>query len=318
MIKLPPRDTSQPRTHYADVAVVLPAFNEALSVAATVRAFQHALPGAHLVVCDNNSADATADEAERAGATVIAEPAGGKGNAIRRLLASVEADIIVMSDADATYDAQAAVAMIAQLEAEHLDMVTGVRQASDERAFRRGHVLGNRLFNGLFSRLFSVTTRDVFSGFRVLSGRFARALPVQSSGFEIETEMSAVAATLKLSCGEHHVRYVPRQLGSTSKLRTYRDGFHILFSYVHLMRSFQPLRLYGFMAVSIMLLSLLIGLPIVVEFLQTGLVPRFPSAILASSLAIIAMIILAAGSILDAIARSRIEHLQLMIKLKER
>lgn len=306
------------RQSYTDVAVILPAYNEAVAVRQTVRAFQEALPGCTVVVCDNASSDATADIARQAGAQVIDEHRPGKGHAVRRLLATVEADLYVMADADTTYDARAARDMVALLERDHLDMVTGVRVHSDNAAYRRGHIWGNRLFNILFGRLFKTRVQDVFSGYRVLTARFVRALPVQATGFEIETEMTAMAAILQLSTGELSVAYAPRLEGSHSKLSTWRDGSRILRTYVRLLRHFHPKRFYGFWAVLIGLTSLGLGLPVVLEFLETGLVPRFPTAILASSLGLLSALSLMLGLLLESIARNRIEQRQLAFRLKVR
>lgn len=300
------------RTSYSDVAVILPAHNEAQVVGETVKSFISALPGCIVVVCDNRSTDSTAEAARKAGALVIDEPALGKGNAVRRLLATVDAELYVMADADTTYDANAARDMIALMEQEHLDMVTGVRKHVDQAAYRRGHILGNIFFNKLFSNLFKTKTQDVFSGYRVLSGRFARALPVQAVGFEIETEMSAVASILKLSIGEHPVRYLPRPTGSHSKLSTYRDGIKILRTYIRLLRHFYPKRFYGFLAIIIGISSLFLGVPVVVNFFETGLVPRLPTAVLASSLGILSMLSIMIGLILDSIAKGKIELRQLI------
>jgi glycosyltransferase involved in cell wall biosynthesis len=317
MIKIKNRQPTM-RHDYADVAVILPAFNEAVAVGETVQSFLRALPQCTVVVCNNASTDATAEVAAHAGALVIDESAPGKGNAIRRLLATVEAPMYVIADADATYDADAARDMIRLMESEHLDMVTGIRVHTDSTAYRWGHVWGNTVFNRLFSRLFKTQTQDVFSGYRVLSGRFARALPVQAAGFEIETEMTAVAVILKLSTGELPVNYCPRPAGSFSKLNTYKDGLRILRTYVRLLRHFRPKIFYGFLSALMVVASLSIGSPVVLEFLETGLVPRFPSAILASSLAVIATLLLMLGLLLESLAINRIEQRQLMLMLKER
>lgn len=306
-----------PMLTYESVAVLLPAYNEAMVVGQTVRSFQAALPGCTVIVCNNASTDNTAEMAQAAGAIVIDEGMPGKGNAVRRLLATVDAEILVMADADTTYDATAAPRMISHLQHEHLDMVTGVRVMMDKTAYRRGHIWGNRLFNRLFGSLFKTQTQDVFSGYRVLTGRFARALPVQATGFEIEAEMSAVAAVLKLSVGEVPVEYYARPIGSKSKLSTYRDGFRILCTYVRLLRHFHPKRFFGFWSALTALASLGWGLPVVLEFFNTGLVPRFPTAILASSLGLISVMILVTGLLLEAIARNRIEQRQLMMLIKK-
>lgn len=291
--------------------IILPAHNEEKTVAATIQAFRKILPNCEVVVCDNASTDQTASIARKAGARVIHEPLKGKGNAVRRLLATVNADIYILADADQTYDAQSAPAMIALLEQEHLDMVTGIRQHTESHSYRSGHVWGNALFNRLFGKLFKTPTQDIFSGYRVFTRRFASILPIQSSGFEIETEMTAIASILKISTGEFPVHYAPRPAGSTSKLRTWSDGFKILRSFFRLFRHFYPAHFYGAVAGLTALLGLWLGIPVIVEFMHTGLVPRFPTAILASSLGMIAFVIFTTGIILEALARNRIEQRQL-------
>lgn len=293
------------------IAVILPAHNEERTVAATVQAFQQVLPGCEVVVCDNASTDQTARIARKAGARVIHEPLKGKGNAVRRLLATINADIYILADADQTYDANSAPAMIDLLEQEHLDMVTGIRQHTESQSYRTGHIWGNALFNRLFGKLFKTPTQDIFSGYRVFTRRFASILPIQSSGFEIETEMTAIASILKISTGELPVHYAPRPTGSTSKLRTWSDGFKILKSFFSLFRHFYPAHFYGTVAGLTALLSLLLGVPVIIEFMQTGLVPRIPTAILASSLGMIAFVIFTTGIILEALARNRIEQRKL-------
>lgn len=299
---------------FKGVAVLLPAHNEEPVVAETVRGFFDALPGCTVIVCDNCSTDATAERAARSGAIVIHEPLRGKGNAVRRLLNSVDAEIYVMADADTTYDPRAAVQMIELLRRDHLDLVTGVRQHTDPSAYRRGHVVGNTLFNKLFEGLFQVRTRDVFSGYRVISGRFARALCVQSSGFELETELTAIAAVLKLSVAELPVEYSARPEGSASKLKTYSDGFRILTTYILLLRHFHPRRFYGFFALLFAIVCLGLGFPVVADFFRTGLVERFPTAILASSIGVISVIFYVLSILLDILARIRLEQRQLALR----
>lgn len=302
------------RTKYSGVAVLLPAHNEELVVGETIRGFLEALPGCTVIVCDNCSTDQTAVRAREHGATVIYEPLKGKGNAVRRLLNSVEADVYVMADADTTYDPRPAAEMIALLNREHLDLVTGVRQHTAPSAYRRGHVVGNLVFNKLFERLFQVYSRDIFSGYRVISGRFARALCVQSSGFEIETELATVAAVLKLSVAEYPVNYSPRPEGSHSKLNTYSDGIRIMHTYIRLLRHFRPRRFYGFLSATLALVSLGLGLPVVHEFFQTGLVPRFPTAILASSIGLISVLFFVLSILLESLTRIRLEQRQLILR----
>ncbi len=319
-LTLPPPSTARPIQVGAapvQVAVIIPAYNEEDTVGDTVRAFLRALPGCSVSVCDNGSTDATAQRARQAGAQVLAEPTRGKGHAVRRLLGAVHADVYVLADADLTYDADSAAAMISLLQSQRLDMVTGVRLATEASAYPAGHAWGNALFNRLFGWLFHVPTRDVFSGYRIFTRRFVRVLPVLSAGFEIETEMSAMAAILHLSTGEIDVPYRPRPAGSTSKLRTWSDGWRILRGFLRLFRHFSPQRFYGLVATLLFLISLALGIPVVLEYLETGLVPRFPTAILASSLAVIGAGLMTTGHILEAIARNRIEQRQLFFLLSD-
>lgn len=315
MIKIS-NETCIEENTYGNVAVLLPAHNEESVVGKTVKDFLLALPGCTVVVCNNASSDKTTHEAIKSGALVINEERPGKGNAVRRLLATVEAEILVIADADTTYDATAAPLMINHLKNEHLDMVTGIRSTQDKMAYRRGHTIGNKIFNRLFCRLFQTNTQDIFSGYRVLTGRFARAFPIQATGFEIEAEMTAVATALNLSIGEFPVNYFARPANSHSKLRTYRDGFRILRTYLRLLRHFYPKRFFGFLAIIFGIISTGFGIPIILEFFETGLVPRFPTVILASSLGLISIVILMTGLLLESIAKNRIEQRQLMLLIK--
>lgn len=300
------------RNSYNDVAVILPAYNEEITVGKTVEAFREALPGCIVVVCNNASTDATSEVARKSGALVIDEPKPGKGNAVRRLLTTVDADFYLMADADSTYDANAAPEIIHMMEQKHLDMVTGVRSHNQNSAYRSGHVLGNKLFNYLFCKLFKTHSSDIFSGYRGFTKRFAYAMPVQSSGFEIETEMTALASILRISVGEITIKYSPRPSGSISKLNTYFDGLKILSNYFRILRHFYPKRFYGALALIMGAISISLGIPIILEFIDTGLVPRMPTAVLASSLGIISTTSLMTGLILESIARNRIEQRQLI------
>ncbi len=306
------------RVNYSDIAVILPAHNEEIGVGETVQSFLHALPGCTVVVCDNASTDKTAEVAAVAGAIVIDEPLLGKGNAVRRLLTSVNARIYVMADADLTYDADKSKEMVGLLERENLDMVTGVRIHSHSSAYRSGHILGNKAFNWLFRGLFKTKTKDVFSGYRVFSQRFARVLSIQAKGFEVEAEVSALAAILGVAVSELSIKYSPRASGSYSKLKTYSDGYKIFRTYVSMIKYFYPKRFYGFWAIFIGILSLCLGVPVVLTYLDTGFVPRIPTAILASSLGIISVLALLVGIVLEAIAKFRIEQKQLFLLSRNR
>lgn len=293
-----------------DIAVLLPCYNEEAAIAQTVAAFRAALPGATVYVYDNNSADRTREVAAAAGAVVRSERMQGKGHVVRRMFADVDADIYVMADGDATYDASAAPALVARLVEERLDMVVGARQteASGEgAAYRRGHVLGNRLFTGLLARLFGRSFTDIFSGYRIFSRRFAKSFPALSAGFEIETEISVHALELAMPVDEIPTRYGARPEGSHSKLSTYRDGWRIMRTILHLYRIERPTLYFGFFAVFLAVLAIVLSIPLAITYVETGLVPRFPTAILATGLMILAALCFFTGLILDTVVRGRRE-----------
>jgi glycosyltransferase involved in cell wall biosynthesis len=294
--------TANPR-----IAVLLPCYNEEAAIAKTVSGFQAALPGATVYVYDNNSRDGTIAAARAAGAVVRSERTQGKGNVVRRMFADVEADIYVMADGDATYDATAAPAMVARLLDERLDMVVGTRVHEAAEAYRRGHVLGNRVMTGFLAGLFGRSFTDIFSGYRVFSRRFVKSFPVLSSGFEIETEISVHALELKMPVGETETAYFARLEGSESKLNTYRDGLRILRTIVTLYRIEQPLRFFGYAAAAFALVGVLLAIPLMLTFLHTGKVPRFPTAILSTGMMILAFLNLFTGLILDTVVRGRRE-----------
>jgi glycosyltransferase involved in cell wall biosynthesis len=290
------------------VAVLIPCYNEARSVGKVVRDFRAALPGAVVYVYDNQSSDATVDEASTAGAIVRSEPRRGKGNVVRRMLADVDADIYVIVDGDGTYEVAAAARMISRLRVERLDMVTGIRSAGRESlAYRRGHAFGNRAFTVLLRRLFGPGVSDVFSGYRVLSRRFAKTFPASSSGFEIEAEMTAHALDLGVPIGEEPCGYSERGQDSNSKLRTYRDGFRILTRAFLYFKEMQPFRLFATVAALLIAASFVLGVPVVVEYARTSQVLRIPTALLSVGLAVVGVVTLACAVILDSVARGRRE-----------
>lgn len=289
------------------VAVILPCYNEEAAIAQTVASFRAALPHASIYVYDNNSADRTVEVAREAGAIVRTERMQGKGNVVRRMFADVDADIYVMADGDATYDAAAAPAMIAKLRDEGLDMVVGTRIHEAADAYRRGHVLGNRAMTGLLARLFGRSFTDIFSGYRVFSRRFVKSFPVLSAGFEIETEISVHALELKMPVGEVETRYLARPEGSASKLSTYRDGARIARTIMTLYRIEKPMLFFGIIALALAILAVILAVPLVTTYMATGLVPRFPTAILATGLVILAALSSFAGLILDTVVRGRRE-----------
>jgi glycosyltransferase involved in cell wall biosynthesis len=289
------------------IAVLLPCYNEEAAIAQTVAAFRAALPDAAIYVYDNNSADRTREVAAAAGAIVRSERMQGKGHVVRRMFADVEADIYVMADGDSTYDATAAPALVAKLREEGLDMVVGARRSEVEAAYRRGHRLGNRLFTGLLARLFGRSFSDIFSGYRVFSRRFVKSFPALSAGFETETEISVHALELAVPVGEVVTAYGARPEGSASKLSTYRDGWRIMKTIIHLFRSERPLEFFGFVASFLAASAVLLALPLAFTYVQTGLVPRIPTAILVTGLMILAALSFFAGLILDTVVRGRRE-----------
>ncbi len=289
------------------IAVILPCYNEEAAIVETVAGFRSALPGATVYVYDNNSRDRTTELARAAGAVVRTERQQGKGHVVRRMFADVDADIYVMADGDLTYDSKAAPAMVRMLVDDQLDMVVGTRQHEAAEAYRGGHVIGNRLFTGLLSRLFGRSFTDIFSGYRVFSRRFVKSFPVLSEGFEIETEISVHALELKMPVGELVTNYGARPEGSASKLSTYRDGWRILKTIGTLYRVERPVLFYGSLGALLMIAAIILAVPLVITYLDTGLVPRFPTAILVTGMTVIAVLSFFAGLILDTVTRGRRE-----------
>jgi len=291
-----------------DIAVLIPCYNEALTVADVVAGFRSVLPDATIWVFDNNSTDATPDIAARAGARVVRERRQGKGNVVRRMFADIDADIYVMADGDGTYDPRQAPALIDTLIAEHADMVVGTRRGVTEDAGREGHAFGNRVFNGIYGNLFGSDFTDILSGYRAFTRRFAKSFPAVSSGFEIETEMSVHASQLKMPTAEIELDYGRRPAGSHSKLATFKDGFRILVMIAMLMKETRPALFFGLLASLFGIASLVAGTPVIQDFLITGLVPRLPTAVLAMGLMMIAFLFTCCGLILDSVARARVEQ----------
>lgn len=290
------------------IAVLVPCRNEAATVATVVSGFRHALPQCVVHVYDNGSDDGTADVARRAGAIVRVEPRPGKGGVIRRMLGEIDADIYVIVDGDATYDAASAPRLVAELVANDLDMVTAIRDEQGAgAAYRRGHRFGNQAFNALLGMLFGARPTDMLSGYRVLSRRFAKSFPATSRGFEIETELTVHALAQRLPTGEMHTPYFERPAGSQSKLSTYRDGLRILRMTVSLYRDERPLSFFGMFALAFAAAGLVLGGSVVVEYMETHLVPRFPTAILATGLMVLSFLSLACGLILHNVARGQRE-----------
>jgi glycosyltransferase involved in cell wall biosynthesis len=289
------------------IAVLLPCFNEEAAIGATVERFRAALPSAAIYVYDNNSSDRTRDVAAAAGAIVRSERQQGKGHVVRRMFADIDADVYVMADGDLTYDAASAPMMVEMLLAEQLDMVVGTRRHEEKDAYRGGHVLGNRLFTGLLSGLFGRSFSDIFSGYRVFSRRFVKSFPVLSSGFEIETEMSVHALELRMPVGEVETSYAARPEGSHSKLSTFSDGRRILSTILTLYRIERPVLFFGLVGALLLLVALFLATPLLITYLNTGLVPRMPTAILVTGIVIVAVLCFFAGMILDTVTRGRRE-----------
>ncbi len=289
------------------IAVLVPCYNEEAAIAKVVRDFRDALPGAVIYVYDNNSRDQTAARAREAGAVVRQEQRQGKGNVVRRMFADIEADIYLLVDGDDTYDAGASVRMIRSAVENGVDLLTAKRIHTDAAAYRPGHVLGNRLLTGLTSLLFNVKLSDMLSGYRVFSRRFVKSFPFTAEGFGIETELTVHAVRLMMPMAEMDTRYKERPAGSVSKLNTFRDGFRILWTIGYLVREERPLVFFTTFFALLAAASLLLGTPVVTEFLHTGLVPRLPTAVLATGLMLLAFLALMAGLILDTVTRGRWE-----------
>jgi len=291
----------------ARIAVIVPCYNEEAAITTVVRDFKAALPGAVIYVYDNNSKDGTAARAREAGALVRTEMRQGKGNVVRRMFADVEADVYVLVDGDDTYDASAAPALIRRLVDDGLDIVSGQRVATGQAAYRPGHVLGNWLLTTLTSVMFRVKLNDLLSGYRIMSRRFVKSFPFTAEGFGIETELTVHAVRLLMPMAEIETRYKERPEGSVSKLNTYRDGLRILFTIAALVREERPLVFFTTIAAFLIISSLLLGTPVVLDYFHTGQVPRLPTAVLSVGFMVLGFLSLASGLILDTVTRGRWE-----------
>lgn len=299
------------------IAVLVPCYNEEVAVAKVVKDFQTALPNATIFVFDNNSTDNTAAAARAAGAEVFLERHQGKGFVVRRMFTDVEADIYVLVDGDATYDAPSARPMIERLLADRLDMVVGNRVDHEAAAYRAGHRTGNWLLTSFVASVFGPTFKDMLSGYRVFSRRFVKSFPVLSGGFEIETELTIHALELGLAAAEIDTPYYARPTGSVSKLNTWRDGFRILRTIVTLYRAERPLTFFAGIGLALAIAAIGFAIPIFVTFLETGLVPRLPTAILSMGLMLLAFLSVAVGLVLDTVTRGRRE-MKLLAYLAQR
>ena len=290
-----------------DVAVLVPCYNEESAIAKVVGDFRAALPDATVYVYDNNSTDGTADAAAKAGAVVRREKHQGKGYVVRRMFNDIEADVYVLVDGDATYDAPSAAAMIAMLSDDRLDMVVACRADRDQTAYRPGHRAGNRMLTGFVTHIFGRAFTDILSGYRAFSRRFVKSFPILSGGFEIETELTVHALELELPVGEIATPYYTRPDGSASKLSTWTDGFRILWTVLKLYRAERPLALFGSLGIALAIVSVGLAIPVIITYVQEGLVPRLPTALLSTGLMLLGFLSIACGLILDTVTRGRRE-----------
>jgi glycosyltransferase involved in cell wall biosynthesis len=289
------------------IAVLVPCYNEELTIAKVVRDFQRTLPDATVFVYDNNSTDGTTQAAREAGALVRLEELQGKGNVVRRMFADIEADVYVLVDGDDTYSAESAEGMTRILLEQGLDMVSGRRVTDSKAAYRQGHRFGNAFLTSMVATIFGNRFRDLLSGYRVLSRRFVKSFPAVASGFEIETELTIHALELRMATMEVDTPYRERPAGSVSKLQTYRDGWRILMTVLSLTKEERPLRFFGFIFVVLTLFSVVICIPLFITYAKTGLVPRLPTAILAVGTMLVGIVSLASGLILDTVTLGRRE-----------
>jgi len=290
-----------------DIAILIPCHNEEAAVSLVVKSFREQLPNAVIYVYDNNSTDNTAEVAASCGAIVHGESQQGKGHVVRRMFSDIDAEIYVLVDGDDTYDSSSIHAMIEALLEQRCDMVNGRRVSDKPAAYRFGHQFGNRLLGGMVNWIFGRRCLDILSGYRVFSRRFVKSFPALSTGFEIETELTVHALSLNIPMTEIDTPYKDRPADSESKLNTYRDGFRILWTIFILTKEERPFFFYSIAFSLLAGLSLALGLPVALEFLETGLVLRFPTAILAASIMVLAFLCLTTGLILDSVARGRRE-----------
>jgi glycosyltransferase involved in cell wall biosynthesis len=295
------------------VALLVPCYNEAVAIGAVVRSFRAALRDDVVVyVYDNNSSDGTVAMARAAGAVVRSESHKGKGNVVRRMFADIDADVFVLVDGDGTYDAAAAPVLVAKLLEENIDFVNGARVSTGVEAFPPGHRFGNWFLTTLVQAIFGRQFKDILSGYKVLSRRFVKSFPAMSTGFEVETELVVHALELRMPCAELLTDYKERPKGSTSKLRTYRDGMRILMLVWQLVKDERPFAFFGIFGIAVTLLGIILGIPLVITYVETGLVPRFPTAILSGSLVVIGVLSFFTGLILDAVTKARQEMKRLI------
>ena len=289
------------------IAVIVPCYNEEAAIGTVVKQFRAALPTADIYVYDNNSKDGTIAAAKKAGAIVSVETRQGKGHVVRRMFGDIDADVYVMIDGDATYDAPSAPKMIAALVAEKLDMVVGSRVDQEVEAYRPGHRFGNWILTTFVTRVFGRSFTDILSGYRIFSRRFVKSFPALSTGFEIETELTVHSLELGMPVAEIETPYYARPEGSTSKLNTYRDGIRILWTIGKLFRTERPMQFFSLVSSFFFVAAIVVAIPVFRTFFETGLVPRLPTAILATALMLLSFLSLMSGLILDTVTRGRRE-----------
>jgi glycosyltransferase involved in cell wall biosynthesis len=286
---------------------LVPCYNEEITIEKVVADFRAALPEATVYVYDNNSRDSTIEVARKAGAVVRKETRQGKGNVVRRMFADIEADVYVLVDGDDTYDAAASRMLVDQLVEERLDFINAMRVSTAKNAYRAGHRFGNWLLTGLVRQIFGRQFNDMLSGYKFLSRRFVKSFPAMSSGFETETELAVHALELRMPCIEVATAYKERPPGSVSKLRTYSDGAHIMMLIARLVKDERPLRFFGLLGLLAVVVAVFLSIPLLVTYLETGLVPRVPTAILSVALVIVGVLSIFAGLILDMTTKTRRE-----------
>lgn len=290
-----------------EIAVIIPCYNEEVAIATVVKDFKKALPTATVYVYDNNSKDKTKEVALNAGAVVRTETHQGKGNVVRRMFSDVDADIYIMVDGDDTYDAFSAPKMIEKLVTEKLDMLVGTRVTEEQAAYRSGHRFGNMMLTGCATYLFGKATSDMLSGYRVFSKRFVKSFPSLAAGFETETELTVHALSLRMPIGEMVTPYKSRPAGSVSKLSTYKDGIRILLAIIKFFEQERPLMFFALLGLFFAFVSIILSIPLFITYFETGLVPRFPTAILVSGLMVLSFLSLVCGLVLNTVTRGRQE-----------
>jgi glycosyltransferase involved in cell wall biosynthesis len=293
------------------VAVLIPCRNEEAAIGKVVSDFRRVLPDAIIYVYDNNSYDHTILEARAAGAVVRRERLQGKGHVVRRMFADVDADVYILVDGDDTYDPAVAPGMLKMLIDGQLDMVSAARYGAVHDAYRLGHRLGNVLLSALVSWTFGGGITDLLSGYRVFSRRFVKSFPALSSGFETETEFTIHALSLHMPVQEVRAHYRIRAAGTSSKLSTFKDGIRILKAILTLIQHERPLQVFSVNALVLLIAGISLGVPVVIEFERTGLVPRLPTALVSTGLVLLANLSMTCGLILDAVSRTRKENKRL-------